>query len=82
MPATVLSAVIIVGHLALLASDELSGVLFLQPAYTVTRPHQVVTAGIFEDSQTNLVLTLIAVLYSAKLLQPEHLALWQQLARG
>lgn len=71
MPAVLLSALLGVGHCVLRISDDLPVVLFLQPASTVIRPQQVVTAGIFEDSAPNLLVVVLALLYSAKALQPE-----------
>ena len=71
MPAVVLSALLGVGHLVLRISDDLRPPLFLQPASTIIRPQQVVTAGIFEDSAPNLLVVVLALLYSAKVLQPE-----------
>ena len=71
MPAVVLSALLGVGHLVLRISDDLRPPLFLQPASTIIRPQQVVTAGLFEDSAPNLLVVVLALLYSAKALQPE-----------
>ena len=70
MPAVVLSALLTVGHLVLRISDDLRPPLFLQPASTIIRPQQVVTAGLFEDSAPNLLVVVLALLYSAKALQP------------
>ena len=70
MPAVVLSALLAVGHLVLRISDDLRPPLFLQPASTIIRPQQVVTAGLFEDSAPNLLVVVLALLYSAKALQP------------
>ena len=71
MPAVVLSALLGMGHLLLRLSDDLPVVLFLQPASTVIRPQQVATAGLFEDSAPNLLVVVVALLYSARALQPE-----------
>ena len=71
MPAIVLSAVLTLAHLTLRMTDWPSGVLFLQPANTVTRPHQVLTAGLFEDSAPSLLVAVPALLLSAKVLAPE-----------
>ena len=67
MPAVVLSALLAVGHLVLRISDDLRPPLFLQPASTIIRPQQVVTAGLFEDSAPNLLVVVLALLYSATL---------------
>ena len=70
-PAVAFCGVLVMNHVILrIGGIHISDRLFLQPAYTVYHPHELVTAGIFEDSTPNLALTVLALLYWGKLLQP------------
>ena len=60
---------IFVCYLALKLFPDLSGVFFLVPGATITRPWQVLTAGYFEDSSFNLLLGVSAVLGVGALLK-------------
>ena len=56
--------------LRLANADWLANGVFLVPGYTVTRPWQVVTANLFEDSSPNLVAALVCVCAASALLLP------------
>ena len=56
--------------LRLASADWLANGVFLVPGYTVTRPWQVVTANLFEDSSPNLVAALVCVCAASALLLP------------
>lgn len=71
LPAVAFSGVLVMSHVILrIGGIHISDRLFLQPAYTVYHPHELVTAGLFEDSTPNLILTVLVLLYCGKLLQP------------
>ena len=72
LPSVAMSGVIIASHLILrIWGEGITMRLFMQPAYTVYHPQHLVTAGLFEDSTPNLVVTVLALLYCGKALQPE-----------
>lgn len=57
-------------HLSLRLFPDLGDVFLLVPGYTVLKPWQVATAGFVEDTGASLLLSVMALLCGARLLQP------------
>ena len=65
-----LAGTVVFGHLLLRVFPDLETVLFLVPGHTVTRPFQVLTSGLMEDSFIGLVVGIAVLLGCAALLIP------------